>query len=215
MLRGADLVPPAEALRLSEYEGWVAWVDDDLPLFEARPPRPDLAPLASGADEQHRRADRQTIDWDDLPHERVEELHLYFARDRYDTQPIVRLVRWPDAPMRWIQMKMRGLQAQAMVVPREERDQDAGVQRTEIQGYRMGYYNPAMLGVTGPPDMRYSPTLIIEVTREEVRQAPHNCHPCWPRPHGLGFAPKVLGLTADDVPSPPDAAGNRDELAHG
>lgn len=191
---------------LARYEGWVAWVGQN-PIFEAIPPNSDLAPLdkslpgAGSRGIRHR--DRRHVEWDDLPHEKVTRLELYFARDTFPDQPVVRLDRL-DEPIRWVQMKMRGLQVDAAAVDPRAGGEGSSPKRTPVQGYRLGYFAPGRLDMPDGVGWQYAPLLYIEVMRSgEIERYAHDLHPCWPRPHGLGWNPAVLGIEPSDVPPVP------------
>jgi hypothetical protein len=191
--------PLAESLAASGYEGWVAYVDGS-PIFEARPANVSLAQLIPGAVDQVRAAARDTVEWRDLPQERVQAVELYAFHGHWGEQPILRIDREPGFPqMRFIQMKLRGL-----IVPTHGA---RGLERTGIAGYRIGYYNP--------PRAEYDLLELTPQYRSQMDPAggfrppgapPLKGHPCWPRPHGFGLAPHTVGLTEDQVPSPPGAA---------
>lgn len=212
-----DRGPPADAAGLTTYEGWVAWVggrprttpdgrgghqtawEGGRPIFEAVPgPRPDLPAALPGArDLEARPRDRRNLTWGELPHEEVNCLELYFARDVFADQPVARIDRPQRAARepgwRWLQMKLGGVAAPSGPAADLEEQR-----RTGIQGWRIGYYNPFDQGgpVAGLVEVRPGDGAIEP---EEIRG-----HPCWPRPlGGWGIAPRVLGLRPHEVPDPP------------
>lgn len=171
----------AASLRDSDYEGWVAYVDSS-PIFEAAPHDPRLAQAIHGARTlPHRRVARNTLDWKDLPHERVHRLEVYFCRQSFPRQPVVRIDRMPGQVLRWIQLKMGGLVLNAGAGIREPFG--AGVQRLGIVGYRIGWWNPAARECR-----------LLEVTPRGVKDLGTRQHPCEPAPRGFGLAPHVVGL---------------------
>lgn len=203
--------------RDSSYEGWVAWVDGHAvmgpderilgydkctALFEEIKHQPELTALVRDSKVRTPRASsRQTIEWKNLPHDRVVMLELYAFRDTYRHggafgvgQPVVSMLRPYDHDVRWIQFKRGGV-----IVPSvSHRDQERGGQRrTGISAWVIGYWNrtigQAEVWEVPAAGGKWPPKLEFQGIN----------HPCWPRPFGFGYAPHVLGLAEEEVPSAP------------
>lgn len=202
------------------YVGWVAYVGGQpatmpdghgghmtawqggTPIFEAVRKDPSLDSVLPGARDQARRqAGRRTLEWEDLPQDRVVRLELYFARDVWD-QPCARLDRAEgfagDSRWRWIQYKHR-----SKVVPAHRESILDGPTRTGIQKWTVGCVRPMADG-WGAVRVEFDPST-GEQRQEEIR-----AHPCWPTTAGgWGLAPHVLGLDPDEVPDPPATLSRR------
>jgi hypothetical protein len=180
-----------EALRASSYEGWVAWVNGQ-PIFEAVPLNPRLAQLAPGAATQMtRQPGRNVMDWDDVPNERIDLLEVYFDRGFRKEQPALMIAKNPGADLCFFQMKTTGMVVNVGVLAHA---QHRGQERTGVHGYRIGYF-----------DRKQNFSMMWEVQRGvwQPKEYPIVGHPCWPRPHGYGLNPTIMGLTESDVPSVP------------
>ncbi len=184
-----------EALKASSYEGWVAWVDNS-PIFEEVRSLPKLAQvMAGGSQPSYRRGSHNTMDWTQLPFERVQMVQLYFDRALGRKQPVIEMAREPNADVRFFQFKRGGVVVNAgMNAPAGH-----GQHRTGVQSYVMGYYDRARKFAQ-----------MWEVRRGVLQQKEHPIvgHPCWPRPHGYGLNPRVMGLKESDVPPLPTERGD-------
>lgn len=176
----------------SGYIGWVVYVDGS-PIFQAVPVNVALKQLHADAYYPERRpADRNTVDWKDLPHARIDRLELYGFHDDYTDQPLFRMDREPGADVRYCCMAMAGIAVGTDPYLLE------GQVRTGIAGWKLGWFNVARL--------EYD---LWEVTRQGRNRLspaggylPHEGpplagHPCWQRPYGFGLAPFVFGLSGD------------------
>lgn len=192
MLDGALLEGVSATIRDSGYQGWVVYVDGS-PIFEAVPHQPRLLQPARGSIVlPPRRPDRNTMEWKNLPHDRVHRLELYFARHRLTSQPAIRIDRQPGNPdMRFLQSKLGGVAIGAGAGNSRDR-LDVGQQRLGVVGYRVGFWNPAA-----------NECRLFELTRDTTRDLGSVLHPCWPAPLGFGIAPWVVGLTEEQVPPAP------------
>lgn len=203
--------------RDSTYEGWVAWVggqavcapdgtllgyDGTTPLFEAVPHNPLMAQVAGGLqDRAPQGGDRQSVDWKDVPQERVVMLELYAFREerrggggRFDCgQPVISILKQPGRDLRWIQFKRGGVLVPTTVGPDSE---PIGQQRTGITAWVMGYWDRSV----GHAEMWEVPRVGAWPPKLELQGANH---PCWPRPWGFGLSPHVLGLMPEEVPTAP------------
>lgn len=160
----------------SDYEGWVAWVDD-VPIFEHVEYNPKLLPLVSDAKMvEYRGKANNTLEWKDLPHNKLTRVELYFAREKYPNQPVWRADREPGLEMRFIQMKM------GSVVLATDALQTRGVQRTGVVGYKIGIWVP-----------QRQECQMWEITRSEMNFMGKVKDPCAPRPEGFGLSPHVIG----------------------
>lgn len=187
------------------YEGWVAWVNDGgpipVPIFEANPIIPTLAPLIRGAKRLPvRPVERNVKMWDALDQTKIQRLDLFFYPTVYD-QPAWRVDREPGfTHMRFIQMKMGGLRINAYEGdPREtEGLLSTGVARTGLTGYRVGYW-----------DTLRNISEIYEITLMHRTSLGVRGCPCNPRPrenetldikrHGWALSPHVVGMTQEEV----------------
>jgi hypothetical protein len=152
----------------------VAWVYDE-PIFEHVEFNPNLLPLLSGAQMlEYRAKSHNTLEWRDLPHDRLTRVELYFARERFPDQPAWRADRELGLDMRFIQMKMGSI-----VIDSTGMD---GQKRTGIIGYRMGFWIPSR-----------KECQMWEFTRNGYEYMGNVKDPCAPRPEGFGFAPHVIG----------------------
>lgn len=164
-----------ESLAASDFEGWVAWIDGT-PLFERVPHNPTLLGLVAGARETAtRRADRATLEWRDVPADRVDRFELYFGREHWPDQPVIRIDREPGHhALRFVQMKMGGLVVGA--------DVEQG--RLGLVGYRVGYWDP-LRRVCEMYEYRRNGT--------SRRTIVATTDPFAPRPAGLGLARETVG----------------------
>jgi len=182
-----------EALRASSYEGWVAWLKDGSPIFEAVPFLPKLKQaIAGGLEFAYRKESRNTMDWIKVPFKQIDRLELYFDRSAGRPQPAIMLAREPNAELRFFQMKMGSLVVSAGI--NVLGNDGNGQMRTGIVGYRIGYYNE---------QLQFSQMWEIRRGVKQIKEYPVVGHPCWPRPHGYGLNPVVVGLTDGDVPPLP------------
>lgn len=161
----------------TDYEGWVAWVDGN-PIFEHVEYNPKLLPLFDDANAlEYRGKSRNTLDWKDLPHDRITRVELYFARERYANQPVWRADREPGLNMRFIQMKMGSI-----VVATDMVNQIVGQKRTGAVGYKIGFW---------VPDRKECQ--LWEITRTDLKHLGNVSNPCAPAPNGFGLSPSVVG----------------------
>lgn len=190
-----------QAIAASSYEGWVAWVDG-IPIFEEVVESPRLAPLSNGHARERRPADRNVMDWSDLPHEKLRCVELYFDRALIRAQPRIRIDREAGADLRFIQFKRGSLSLPSVSgVP-------GGLSADELAraGYPLGQTRSGVVGYClGYWDRRRGFTELICVKRGEPHnfRPPPRGHPCWPRPYGFGFAPAAVGLNPAAVPDLP------------
>lgn len=182
----------------SGYVGWVVWIDGN-PVFQEIPVNFKLVQSVRGAlTIPTRRESRNTVDWRDLDHTKIDRLEIYGFYEHYTEQPLFRMDRAPGATeLRYACMTMQGIAFGPGIV---------GQARTGIAGWKAGWYNPARREFD-----------LWEITRDHrAKLNPHGnptylpqnaaaCkgHPCWPRPHGFGIAPFVFGLEEHQVPSAP------------
>lgn len=195
------------ALSESDYEGWVAWLDGTplvidgepagyancLPVFEAVVLDPARLKTIEGVTERGaRHRGRQTLEWRDLPHERVSFLELYAFRSVYRRQPVVQIQRPAGHDVRFIQFKKGGVAVSAgMGVG------GGGQARTGVHSYVVGFHNSTT---------RQAATYEVKRTGGMPKETvlPEGVHPCWPRTvGGLGLSPMVFGLTEDAIPAAP------------
>lgn len=196
-----------DQIRESTFEGWVAWLDGTpayvngqlvgydvcTPIFEAVPHNPALLPVVPGTHQVPvRQANRNTLDWKLVPHERIVQLELYAFRGAYPKQPVIQITKLPGHDMRWIQFKRGGIVVPAAMHAGET----MGQRRLGTTAYVIGYW-----------DRTVGEARLLEVSArggkiEQLGLDGRN-HPCWPRPLGFGISPVVLGLKTDDVPAPP------------
>jgi hypothetical protein len=158
----------------SGYIGWVVWVDG-VPIFQSVPHNSKLAQPMSGAYlQQVRASDRNTMDWSDLPHDRIHRLELYGFHDIYD-QPVFRMDKPLDAlsVVRYCCLTMGSVSVGSV----------EGQRRTGIFGWKVGWFNT-----------KRQECGIWEVSRNGKRQLDCNGNPCLPYPEGLGISPTVFGL---------------------
>ena len=172
-----------------DYEGWVAWLDEGQPIFEASPKLVRAAQVSTaGLTLAHREADgRTTMDWKHVPVEKVNRLELYWLRHLYpaERQPLVRIDRpRGDEGIRFIQYKGGAVQLGGGIV---------GQQRAGVLFYRLGFW-----------DKKANVTKLIEVSRTGEIQELQGTHPCWPKPLGFGINPVFVGLKPSEVPDPPN-----------
>lgn len=202
------------AIRASDYMGWVAYVEG-CPIFEAEPPYIGPLNTRGGLIVQPRPYDRTTMDWDRLPHEKVTRVELWYGREfEWISQPLVHLICNPGDDVRFICYKQRALvQHTAATMKRDPDDPDrlvmhtSSVERTGVTAYRIGFWDrPKSVCRMFEACANREEILTCLLCGEAVRHC--NClpvsHPCWPRPWGFGIAPGVVGLRLDQVPSPPD-----------
>lgn len=158
----------------SGYEGWVAWIDGS-PIFEAVPVQSMLAPVASGLHVTATRPmNRAVREWKDLPNGQIDQLELYFARDKFPGQPVFRVWREPGSDVRMIQMKLGGVVFMG-----------TSQQRLGVIGYRVGFWNRHQMLCQ-----------VWEFRRDGSRiELPPVRDPTLPRPEGYGYAPHVVGMT--------------------
>lgn len=159
----------------SNYEGWVAWVDG-VPIFEKSVATPKLG-MANHAPGQfvlpQRAEGRNVMDWKDLPHEKIDMVDLYLARENIHwTQPCWSVPRLPDCQIAYIMLKMGG------VVLHTRPGATSGQERLgNASGYKMGFWIPSA-----------NECRMWEITRKQitplgVKQDPHS-----PRPTGFGIS---------------------------
>jgi hypothetical protein len=161
------------------------------PIFEAVPFSPKLIQaMPGGVEYSYRRESHNTMDWSKVPHDRLDRVELYFDRAFKRDQPAIVLERVPGAKLRFFQLKMGSLVANAGLNVAEQK----GQVRTGIVGYRLGYYNETL---------GFAQMWEIRKHVWQIKEHPIVGHPCWPRPLGYGLAPFVLGLTDSDVPPAP------------
>jgi len=185
----------AARIRASDYEGWVAHTNTDDVIYESLVDDPKKIQLAAGVVEAVQRSDRTTLDWKDLPHDIVDHIELYWHRDIFRNQPVVRVSRPPgETNLRFIQYKMRGLQFSGI---------SPDARRTGIVWYRLGFWDTVAnvtklveVGLKGAGDGKITGNI------QELQAA----HPCWPKPFGFGIAPQFVGITEKDVPVAPNLA---------
>lgn len=203
----------------SDYEGWVGWVDGApvlnpstnglvawdgcTPIFEEVPHQPTLFPLAHGLEDRARNVnfgDRKTLDWKQLPHERVMILELYAFRNTYGNQPLVTLYRNVNRDVRWIQFKRGSIVVPGGLVTKERNEDKFGTsqRRTGINSWCVGYWDRTV----GQCEM-----IEFFAAGGEPQRWSHDGanHPCWPKPMGFGLSPVVLGLTEEDITPMPKA----------
>ena len=163
-----------ELIAASDYEGWVAWIDGS-PIFEAVPWNPKLLQLAPGMTEQAVRFDdRQTMDWKNVPGEKVERFELYFCRQHWQGQPVLQMDRQPGHhAVRFVQLKLGGIAVGANLEQ----------SRLGLIGYRVGYWDP----------IRNVCEMYEYLRNGQMTKLPIVGDPCAPRPHGHGYAPVVMG----------------------
>jgi hypothetical protein len=178
------------------YIGWVVWIDGS-PIFQSVPHNAKLAQASSSAYVQPvNRADRNTVDWKDLPQAKLSRFELYGLREFYPKQPLFRMDRPPGAPeVRWTCLTMQGIAIGTG-------GGLFGQTRTGIAGWRVGWFNPALDEFD-----------LWEITRKHRRRMspagdylPNDGpalkgHPCAPRPRGFGLALDVFGKPGIKPPS--------------
>lgn len=198
----------AHSLARSDYVGWVAYVDN-VPIYEHVPfaqglrkggvglaqPTPKAQTLTARAE------NRTTMEWRDLPHDKIQRVELYYARERVpvDRQPVIRFDREPGADLRFIQFKTGALlTASGMATKKNQEDLKhlrMGQERIPLISWTMGYW-----------DKRKGECVLVEVTPNADGEGCMEIygpvpHPCWPRPIGFGLAPHTVGLTESDIPA--------------
>jgi hypothetical protein len=62
----------------------------------------------------------------------------------------------------------------------------------------MGYYNETL---------KFAQMWEVKRGVVQPKEYPMVGHPCWPRPHGYGLSPVVMGLKDSDIPSVPSVGG--------
>jgi hypothetical protein len=195
----------ATSLAYSDYEGWVAYTAEG-PIFERVPFSQASAkggyglaqPIPGAVLPTTREADRNTVEWRDLPHDKILRVELYWARHRVEPsrQPVVRLDRPVGMNVRFFQFKTGGVLiqgGQSSGVPVSHnvfKDLSRGQERTGIIAWTVGYW-----------DKDNGEAKLVEVTKTEIIQRGPVCHPCWPTPYGFGLSPQAVGITEADVPS--------------
>lgn len=210
-----------DSIRDSTYEGWVAWIDGTpvinpatngligydgvTALFERVDDNPLLSAIATELDHlapTPKRPDRQTVDWAQLPHARVCQLELYAFRSAYKKQPLVSITRNHNHQVRWIQYKRGGLLINSASVVGKDKDLiEPKVRRTGVTAYVIGYWDMT----AGEAKYWEVPASGNGGNRFPGYEYEGRNHPCWPRPHGFGFNPKVLGLKPEQVPPVPES----------
>lgn len=195
-----DLETASQSIAESLYVGWVVWIDGN-PVFQEVPVNFKLhQTVYGGLAVKNRRADRNTVDWRDLPHAKINRLEVYGFHEHYTHQPLIRIDREPGAvDLRYACMTMQGLAFGPGIV---------GQARTGIAGWKVGWFNPArkeydLWEIRRDHRKRLNPAGSPQYLPENSNSC--KGHPCWPRPYGFGIAPYVFGLTEEDVPSPPSA----------
>ena len=199
-----------DSIAASGYEGWVAWTDgtpvinpgsvligydNSTPLFEAVPHNPYRLGIAldTGKEREVRATGRQTMDWKDLPHARVNTLELYGFRSAF-AQPVITIMRQLDRELRWIQYKRGAVVVQTLI--RAVDEVVTGQERTGITGWVVGYW-----------DMTAGHAKLWEFNSDgskgPILEFEGSNHPCWSKPLGFGLAPMVLGLKDSQVPECP------------
>jgi hypothetical protein len=164
------------SIAASDYEGWVAWIDDT-PIFEHVEYNPKLLPLISDASHlEFREKAHNVLEWKELPHDKLTRVELYFCRKKYPGQPAWRCDREPGLEMRFIQMKL------GSITIATDRVHGGGQHRTGVVGYRVGLWIPSR-----------KECKLWEINRSEIIYMGEVSDPCAPRPTGFGFAPHVIG----------------------
>jgi hypothetical protein len=182
----------AARIRASDYEGWVAHTNTGDVIYESLADDPKRIQLGAGIVATVQLPDRTTLDWMDLPHDIVDHIELYWHRDIFRNQPVVRISRPPnETKIRFIQYKMRGLQFSGV---------SPDARRTGIMWYRLGFWDSVAnvtklveVGLKGAGDGKITGDI------QELQAA----HPCWPKPLGFGINPVFVGITEAQVPSVP------------
>jgi len=159
----------------SDYEGWVAWVNDD-PIFEHVEYNPRLLPIMPGSVSlEYRGKSNNTIAWKDLPHNKLTRVELYFAREKFQNQPVWRADREPGLDMLFIQMKLGSITLSTNKL------ETRGQQRTGLIGYRIGFWVP------GRRECQ-----MWEITRSNIKYMGNVKDPCAPKPIGFGLNPDII-----------------------
>lgn len=182
----------------SGYIGWVVWIDG-APVFERVPVNFKLVqPTATALLPQTRPESRNTVDWKQLDHARIDRLEVFGFYEHFTQQPLMRLDRGPGMHgIRYCCMTMQGIAFGPGMI---------GQRRTGIAGWKVGWYNPHrsefdLWEITRKHRKRLNPEW--SPTYRDERSQPCKGHPCWPRPYGFGISPHVFGLAERDVPSSP------------
>ncbi len=183
----------AARIRDSDFEGWVAHTNTGDVIYESLVDDPKRIQLGAGLVATTQRPDRTTLDWMDLPHDIIDHIELYWHRDIFLNQPVVRISRPPnETKIRFIQYKMRGLQFSGIAV---------SARRTGILWYRLGFWDTVAnvtklieVGLKGAGDGKVTGNI------QELQAA----HPCWPKPLGFGINPVFVGLQSNEVPDAPN-----------
>ena len=195
----------AAQLRESRYIGWVVYVDgvpiyENVPSFQASTTGGAgfAQPISAGLVLPNRQMSRNCLQWDMLPHDKIQRLELWFGWDHTapQNQPVVRLDRMgPD--LRFIQMKRGAVVVNSGFAHNLPQD---GQMRTGVQSYTVGYWDPIpnITELIEVKRLRDQITGASAITRRAVRG-----HPCWPMPHGFGLAPETVQVVSDDVPPAP------------
>ncbi len=182
----------AARIRTSDFEGWVAHTNTGDVIYESLVDDPKKIQLAASVVETVQRSDRTTMDWMDLPHDIVDHIELYWYREIFKNQPVVRISRPPgETKIRFIQYKMRGLQFSGVAVE---------ARRTGILWYRLGFWD-SVANVTKLVEVGLKGAGNGKVTGniQELQAA----HPCWPKPLGFGISPVFVGITEVEIPVVP------------
>jgi hypothetical protein len=212
-----------ESIASSGYEGWVVWLDgtpvrnpggvllgydNSIPIFEAVPHNPHLLNIAEGTGQEQevRAISRQTMDWEDVPHDRINTLEYYGFRGAWD-QPVCTITKIPDHRVRWIQFKCAAMIVQTVILDDSRGDETGhGQQRTGVTAVVLGYW-----------DQTVGEAKMLEFKRNgskgDIIEFSGRNHPCWPKPLGFAIGPHVLGL--NDFPAPPDTIGEFANAEHG
>ncbi len=187
----------AASVAASDYEGWLVYLDDGTPIFEAVRRDPKLISVVKGGvDTVERPVGRNCLEWKDLPHSRIARVEVYYRRGLAD-QPCFRVDRHPGQhAIRFLVTRKGGMVAYAgaQADPRDKQRTE-GQHRLGFTGYQFVIWNPT----TRDPDhmcQRYD----IDRTKGVSRRPEVRLHPCAPKPFGFGYAPELFGLTAADVP---------------
>lgn len=235
-MQHAAMTLVADSIAASDYEGWVAYLGDGTPIYEeVRHSAKRGSLIRDGIELAARPADRQTMEWRDLPMDRIWRVELYFARGRWGKtgrdQPVCQIDRVPDDPdFRFIQFKRaskavvssKGLAAKRALAtsgPFHQVRSDLGAADRLIREYdarrdhpsgqiRTGLYAYVMgYYTTRSPTGSVSSCVLVEFTKAgKKNELGERLHPCLSKRSGLGF-----GLSPDllDMEAPDVASLTR------